>query len=659
MVPRRLHRRAAAAALTTTLTAAVIVGCTGDERKSSDRVDGRSIIVPKDCDELRSSLVETAVDRVTWRGLSDETVGDRQMPSTTQMPAPVDRPAEAAAPGTAAAEDSRPPEAPMTTMPVSAPPADTVAPETDGRSSSTNTQEAGVDEGDRVETDGRYLYVYDGRTLRVVDPRKGDVVGQVSYTDPSGQAQMILAGTRIALVSEDATVRGREVRVLLVDVSSPANPTRVNETTMDGTLGAVRAVDGQLRLTVTSRLGQRLPFVRPRVDNSENREQALDANKQIVRDAEAEDWLPSLSVRTLDGQTAQTVSLACTAVAFPSNESGLAMTWLASIDLTGDGAAPAAQGRVGVISSTGIVYATATSLYLAAPQIATLGDDDLVLVDAPEPGTVIHRFDLTETDATYRGSGVVPGVLLNQFAMSEYDGGLRVVTTTAVNNGPTDTGLHVLAVDESELRLVGSVSGMGRGETVRSVRFVDDRAYVVTFREVDPLYVIDLADPLRPAIAGELKIPGYSAYLHPIGDHRILGIGPDGDEFGRLRGTKLSLFDTSDPTNPVRVDEIGIGSQSAVNTDHHAFLWWADSETAFVPTSSWLTNPSGGVVVVDHRSGDLVERGRVSQDGTEGGGVIDTVDRTLIIDGLLVTVSPRGAQVSNLDTLEPLRFVDF
>ena len=106
------------------------------------------------------------------------------------------------------------------------------------------------------------------------------------------------------------------------------------------------------------------------------------------------------------------------------------------------------------------------------------------------------------------------------------------------------------------------------------VRYIGDLAYVVTFRETDPLYVVDLTDPTQPYAAGELKIPGYSSYLHPIGDGKLLGIGQDADNSGRTRGTQISLFDVTDSSNPLRLDKVDIGGASAAEYDHKAFLWW-------------------------------------------------------------------------------------
>ena len=154
----------------------------------------------------------------------------------------------------------------------------------------------------------------------------------------------------------------------------------------------------------------------------------------------------------------------------------------------------------------------------------------------------------------------MPGSLLNQFSLSEHEGILRAATT--VGFGP-DAESRVTTLERRDGRLVkrGDVGGLGRGERIYAVRFIGDVGYVVTFRQVDPLYTIDLADPDRPRVLGELKIPGYSAYLHPVGDDLLLGVGQDATDQGRLQGLQISLFDVSDLARPARLQQLRLGER--------------------------------------------------------------------------------------------------
>ena len=194
-------------------------------------------------------------------------------------------------------------------------------------------------------------------------------------------------------------------------------------------------------------------------------------------------------------------------------------------------------------------------------------------------GIVKINLDNFKIDA----NGEVPGYPLNQFALDEYDGNLRIATTVGERTGSfywigRGESLNDVYVLDKNLKEKGSVLNLGETERVYSVRFVGEMAYVVTFRQIDPFYVLDLSDPSNPELKGELKIPGYSSYLHPISDDTILGIGKEGSK------VKLSLFDVSDPTDPQEVSKYMLDEywSEAVN-NHHAFLLDKKHEVFFIP----------------------------------------------------------------------------
>jgi hypothetical protein len=251
-----------------------------------------------------------------------------------------------------------------------------------------------------------------------------------------------------------------------------------------------------------------------------------------------------------------------------------------------------------------------------------------------QPGTDIHRFDITDpARAVYDMSGHVDGSLLGQFALDEHDGNLRVATTTGLSWAgageevpESESHVVVLAPGDGAFERVGEVGGLGPGEDIHSVRFLGDVGYVVTFERTDPLYTLDLADPAAPRVAGELEIPGYSAYLHPVADGWLLGVGQDATEDGRTTGTQVSLFDVRDPAAPTRVAQVAFpGAGSAAESDHRAFLWWADAGLAAIPLSTWMPDCFDGLVglTVDTEAATLGERGRVSHPGEPCGFAID------------------------------------
>jgi hypothetical protein len=299
------------------------------------------------------------------------------------------------------------------------------------------------------------------------------------------------------------------------------------------------------------------------------------------------------------------------------------------------------------------VYASAEHLYVAAPEWfdwsapRPLGDVPEGVPD--DVGTDIHRFDITGPAATYEMSGHVDGTLLDQFALDEHDSHLRVATTTGLawagGEDESESHVTVLAPSDGALVEVGRVSGLGRGETIQSVRFMGSVGYVVTFEQTDPLYTLDLADPAAPAVAGELKILGFSAYLHPVGEGRLLGVGQDATEEGRQLGTQIALFDVRDPAAPTRLAQAVIPeSSSAAEWDHHAFLWWEPTGLAAVPVSAYAVGGSFDGLIgfgVDVEGGTLGELGRIAHpvvtvpgDGSGGSsGVVEPVPPTQIEPG--------------------------
>jgi hypothetical protein len=201
------------------------------------------------------------------------------------------------------------------------------------------------------------------------------------------------------------------------------------------------------------------------------------------------------------------------------------------------------------------------------------------------------------------------------------------------------------------------------------VRFIGPVGYVVTFRQTDPLYTIDLSDPASPRVVGELKIPGYSAYLHPVGDGLLLGIGQDATEAGRRTGAQASLFDVSDPAQPRRLDQVALGhGSSSVEFDHHAFLWWEPRGLAVLPLQTYDPVYSSVAVGLSvDRDRGLGETGRITHplggpDAGTGKVAVDTttmIQRSLVIGDALYTVSSAGILASNLGDLTVRQWVGF
>jgi uncharacterized secreted protein with C-terminal beta-propeller domain len=271
----------------------------------------------------------------------------------------------------------------------------------------------------------------------------------------------------------------------------------------------------------------------------------------------------------------------------------------------------------------------------------------------------------------------VPGDLLNQYSLSEYDGNLRVATTTtaarpAVPPAPpsaspnvappiapptSQSSVRVLAQRGDRLVKVGELDGLGTGERIYAVRFIGPTAYVVTFRQIDPLYVLDLRDPQHPSTAGELKINGYSAYLHPAGDGLLIGVGQDATTQGRATGTQVSLFDVHDPASPRRLSAYKVKSSSSeAEYDPHAFLYWPSTGLTVLPVSS----VDSSALVLSVHAAEVRKLGTVRQRGiVDRPGQYSPIRRALIIGGTLWTMSDSGVQAYDAATLGTRAWIGF
>lgn len=489
--------------------------------------------------------------------------------------------------------------------------------------SGTNVQESGVDEADIVKTDGRRIFTLSQGRLVVVDAASRSTAGSVAVAEGWGR-ELFIDGDDLLLItrSHSDAPDGSETVLQRIDVSG-GNPEIVETLNVQGNYISARSVGGTARVILRYDPHWNFPFVYPQNEDAED--VAETANRAAVLDSTLDDWLPHYTLGAADSSTGS-LMVPCSAVHAPSVFSGFGVTTVISVPIGGDfepsrSTAVMAPGDT-VYASTGSLY-VATTRWIDSDEFG--GDDDWDSDGWREAWrgrrTNVHRFDITGAAATYQSSGEVLGVIRNQFSLSEHGGHLRIVTTVGDPWGEeSESQVRVLSTDGDVLTEVGSVGDIGRGEHVQSVRFVGDVGYVVTFRQIDPFYTIDLSDPANPEILGELKIPGFSSYLHPIGDTLVLGVGSDADEDGRVTGAKVSLFDVADLSAP---QEVAVWTApdgwNDVGWDHRAFLWWAPEELAVIPVT--VRNEWSGAVVLRVADGTITEVGRVDHqiEGEEPG----------------------------------------
>nr|WP_203950174.1 beta-propeller domain-containing protein [Microbispora rosea] len=549
--------------------------------------------------------------------------------------------------------------------------------------STTNTHEAGVDEPDLVKTDGDRVITVTGGVLRVVDAKTRKITGTLRLVaeDQSWvQADLLVHGDRALVLFQgggiipfgataEARVGPGGPRYVLVDLSG--EPRVLGAMTVHGQHVDARQSGATVRLVVRS--APQVAFPVPKENEPEK--ELLERNRAAVLSAPAEAWLPAYDIET--GGVSRTERVGCDRVSHPDQFTGTSMLTIHTIDLAA--ATPfGSAAPIAVAADGDTVYGTAGSLYVTSnPRWWIARPIDVVPVpessaapQAPPERTQVHRFDVSAPGAPrYVTSGSVPGRLLNQYSLSEHDGHLRVATTSGAevfgaSAGTSESGVYVL--DADTLAQTGAVTGLGRGERIYSVRFMGGLGYVVTFRQTDPLYALDLRDPAAPRVTGELKITGYSAYLHPAGDGRLIGIGQEASEEGRRLGTQISLFDVADPAAPAvlsRFHQTESGSEA--EWDPHAFLYWPATGLAVVPLQNWADGGVTGSAALALRVGDreIAKVGVVTHPRRPARGDFAPADqgirRSLVIGGDLWTVSGAGLKVSDAATLADRAWIPF
>jgi hypothetical protein len=525
--------------------------------------------------------------------------------------------------------------------------------------STTNVQEAGVDEPDVVKSDGSRIVSLSGGVLRVVDAASHEVTGALDLTMYAGWqgATMLVSGNSALVISGSypyGTVVPRIATPRPAGPYGPGEPSTYLFVNLAGTPGvigslrtsgsylAARLIGSTVRLVAASRPDLALP------SSGTTDAERLASNRAAVQRASLDAWLPTYTL-TSGGVTARH-QVPCQQISHPAGYTGASMITVYTFDISHS--RPAAD-PVTVVGDGDTVYVTDSSLYVASNPAGAC-------CPAPPSAEVtqLHRFDLTRSGApTYLGSGQVPGRLIDQYALSDYAGHLRVATTSG--RGPDESnGVYVL--DAATLRITGRVDGLDRGESIFAVRYIGPMAYVVTFRQVDPLIVLDLHDPTAPRRTGELVMSGYSDYLHDAGQGRLIGVGQQVNAAGIVGGIQVSLFDVRDPAAPRRVAQVvRSDAVSEMRLDPHAFLYWPPTGLIVVPMPTWQGTATRALVVrLQGESlstiGVISNPAGVSAQTADGG-----IQRALIADGSLWTLSDSGLQYRNPTTLTVQGWVAF
>ncbi len=546
-----------------------------------------------------------------------------------------------------------------------------------GPTSDTNTQVDGVDEADYVETDGRYLYVSRNGGLTILNA-DSTVASQTTLS--GNTVGQFLAGDRLTVITQTGggwygpmvKMAGPmygggwwnwnpQTTVTVFDVSDPTAPAATSQTVFDGAYQDARAVDGNVYLVLNRSLNLPQPLytdvpvggdtpdlmVNPAKGpgvTAYRTYETWDAYVARVGDQITTLALPHAYAVGADGELVDLGVIAGGGdVVRPRAEDQQTLLTVVSVDSSASGAAAFAAGIGSLVGSGGAtVYMTPSALYLATAQ-------DSYSDAGSSTDTRIDRFAIDGTSVGWQAGGVVTGTLINQFAMDEQDGYLRVATHTLSSQfaGGTwatvnDNGVYVLDTAGDTLDLVGSVTGLAPGEQLYAVRFAGDTAYLVTFLQTDPLFAIDLTDPTEPTVEGELVIPGFSNYLQSVGDGLLLGIGQEREPGTWNTRMHVSLFDVSDGTDLTQIDrqflvEDAQWSWSEAQFDHHAVLYSAEDGLLVVPVAASGYDPQTGT----YRYDTTLQVLHVDAAGITVRGVIHTegaVNRTVRIGDVLYAI---------------------
>lgn len=436
----------------------------------------------------------------------------------------------------------------------------------------TNTQTQGVAEGDIIKTDSRYIYYLGAdragtnRKLRIIDSETMEAVFDSYIYDENGDILWVsdIYVNGDTLVAICTTINGYNVygsysynyittsttTAMAYDMTNRSQPKIIRSYTQDGMYKSSRMV-GSTLYTIS---------------------------QYYVR-AESEEAIENVCIPKVDG-----VEIGCDCIFLPE-KSGDSYILLTAFDTSSQNSD---VRSVAVLGNGSTYYCSEDTFYVVANDY----DYEAEKVEVRDT-TIINSFNINSMKILFKATGKVKGSVLNQYSLDQYNGKLRIATSYF--NYTTQKNESSLYVLDDKLDVIGKLENIANNEQIKSVRYMGDEAYVVTFRNTDPLFAIDFSDPTKPAIKGELKIPGYSAYLHPIGDNLLVGIGYEGDsQNADFNSVKVSLFDISDSTNLKELDKLVYHEAStSVRDNPKAMIYKADEGIIGMPVDTYENGSVG------------------------------------------------------------------
>jgi inhibitor of cysteine peptidase len=525
--------------------------------------------------------------------------------------------------------------------------------ETADRYSTTNVQVEGVDEADFVKNDAKFIYLVTGETLTIVDAYPAEDAKIISRT--------WIEGTPVAIFVN----KNR----LVVFVSRQSNPEPPNPGLWRGWRETTHALVYSLADRTRPELVRDITFSGSYAGSRMIGDDVYLITAESVWYAEDDVIVPFVRE---DGGALHELDVYHTDIP----EYRFLYHTVSSFNIQKDAGVTAKSFLLGYSTT---IYASRENLYIAYLNTHPVYREGAIREKSSgiEDNTMIHKFRLKSGDIQHAALGEVPGRLLNQFSLDEYNGHLRVATTVAGWTPYESYQYSRITVLDNNMEGIGALKYIAPGEQIYAARFAGDRLYLVTFKRIDPFFVIDLSDPRNPAILGELKIPGFSDYLHPYDEKHVIGIGKEteSNEWGgvSVAGLKIALFDVSDVNNPKQVDTLEIGeagSDSEALRDHKAILFDRKKNLLVLPVREVQRIPvdtksypsysqklwQGAYVLSINPKEGISIAGCVSHDPDDDygswWGSPSAVRRSLFMDDVLYTISSQKIVMSDLDAVD-------
>lgn len=544
--------------------------------------------------------------------------------------------------------------------------------------STTNVQVEGVDEADTVKLNEDYIYMVSDQKVSIFDIRDPDNMvqaGDISFGSERYPVQLFLTEDYLVVLNQNYFYQGQPVLrsdegykwapydglavASIYSLEDPENPKLVREVGAEGQLSSARMTDNTIYF----------------ISNLYSRMWAFEENEEVE--------LRPFNYDSEKGEDPEAIDYDKITILPDTLEGGYTLISAISLEDLNE----SQLSTEGYLGSSEQFYMSTESIYLTTTVYSEEGADsdettDSMFWNSGVRDTDVYKFDFEGTDVELVGSHRLEGHLLNQFSMDEYDNHFRVVTTEGDSWNESKPSENHLFILDDEMNRVGELKGLAKTERIYSARFMGDKAYMVTFKETDPLFVFDLSDPTNPAVLGELKIPGFSNYLHPIDETHLLGIGyetemvtfPGSKEPSLVTGAmKMSLFDVSDFSNPKEQDvEIigGYGSYSPAQYDHKALMIHQEKGYYGFPVTLY-SGKAGGNVTYEGDGANIYqvspEQGitqvaSLMNDKVEGQQYEEwnyAIQRLVYVDDTLFTLANRRISSYDFNTFERKQVLDY